>query len=266
MKPSLRFLPPLLGAVACAAFGHDTWVQANTPVVRSGDAIYLSLLLGNHGNSHRDFKIAGKPSLEGSTVEVVAPDGSSFDLKPSLVDRGYAPKEGYWTARFEPVKPGLYLVDQASEQVVGYAPERVVRCAKTFFLVSAHLDRVPSDAPGYDRVLGRPLELVPLANPVAPMGPGTPIQVKLLFQGKPLAGEKVSFIPMGETLSAGFDPRYERKTDANGAASFEPKEANDYLIVSHHFVPVAGDPKVKTINYTATLTVIVPAVCPCCGE
>ena len=262
MKTSFRSLVPIVAALASAASAHDTWVQTNTPIVRPGDAIYISLLLGNHGNDHRDFKIAGKPSLGGSTVEVIGPDGAAIDIKPSLVDRGYTPKDGFWTARFEPVKPGLYLVDQASSEVVHYAPERVVRCAKTFFMVSASLDRVPPDAPGYDRVLGRPLELVPLANPVAPMGPGIPIRVRLLFEGRPLAHEKVSFIPMGETLTPGFDPRYERWTDSAGTAAFEPKEADYYLIVSHHLVPASGNPKVRTINYTATLTVIVPAIGP----
>ena len=197
---------------AVIASAHDTWVQTNTAVVRTGDAVYVDLMLGNHGNDHRDFKQAGKPSLDGSTVEVTGPDGKATDLKPSLADLGYAPKEGYWQARFEPAKPGLYVVAQTSTTVASYAPERVIRSAKTFFLASNSLDRPPADAPGYDRVLGHPLELVPQSSPVAPMGPGTPISVRLLYKGKPLVGERVSFVPRGTTLAAGFDPAYDRRT------------------------------------------------------
>src|SRR6185437_776152 len=98
--------------------------------------------------------------------------------KPSLVDRGYAPKEGYWSAPFTPVKTGLYLVAQNSDQVASYAPERVIRSAKTFFLVAKSLDQVPADAPGFDRVLGDPLELVPELSTIAPMGPGMAIKVR----------------------------------------------------------------------------------------
>jgi uncharacterized GH25 family protein len=253
-------------ALAAGARAHDTWVQTNTAVVRTGDAVFIDFMLGNHGNGHRDFKLAGKPKLESGTIEVIAPDGAAFDLKPSLVDCGYTPKEGYWSAPFEPVKPGLYLVAQKAEQVVTYAPERVVRSAKTFFLVCKGLDRVPADAPGYDRVLGHALELVPEVNPVAPMGPGVPIRVRLLYRGKPLAGEKISFIPRGQTLAEGFDARYERRTDATGSVSFEPKEANYYLIVAHHDDPNGSGPGYKTTKYGATLTVIVPALCPCCGD
>ena len=57
--------------------------------------------------------------------------------------------------------------------------------------------------------------------------------MKLLYYGKPLAQTKVSFIPRGAVLSTDFDKTYERKTDQDGIVSFEPKEANLYLIVSH---------------------------------
>jgi hypothetical protein len=67
-------------------------------------------------------------------------------------------------------------------------------------------------------------------------------------------------------LAEGFDSRYERRTDAAGSASFEPKEANYYLIVAHHLDPDGKGVGYKSTNYSATLTVIVPALCPCCGE
>ncbi len=217
-------------------------------------------------DDHRDFKLAGKPTLDNTTLDVIGPDGNRLDLKPSLTDQGYAPKEGFWQARFEPAKPGLYLVAQTATAVVTYAPERIVRSAKSFFLATATLDRVPASARGYDRVLGHGLELVPRTNPVAPMGPGTPIKVQLLYRGKPLAGERVSFVPRGTKLADGFDPAYDRRTDAEGLATFEPREANCYLVVAHHDEPTEKGTGYDTTKYAATLTVIVPAVCPCCGE
>src|SRR5688500_13021679 len=224
-----------LGSVAVSVImAHDTWVQTNTNVVRVGDAVYVDLLLGNHGNDHRDFKVAGKASPEDCTLKVIGPDGSSHDLKPSLTDQGYAPKEGFWTSRFQPDRAGLYLVAQTSDKVVDYAPMRSIKSAKTFFVASKSLDKVPLENPGFDRVLGHPLELVPQTNPVTPMGPGTPVTVKLLYKGKPLADTRVSFIPRGHTLAKGFDLKFERMTDKSGLASFEPTEANYYLIVAHH--------------------------------
>ena len=260
--PILLFLPAIASA-------HDAWVQTNTNLVRSGDAIHVDLMLGNHGNEHRDFKIAGKVALEGSSLQVVGPDGKAFDLKDRLVDTGYAPREGYWSARFAPSKPGLYVVAHKSDQVMTHAPERSIKGAKTCFIASPTLDRVAADTPGFDRPVGHDLELVPVLNPVTPMGPGSPIRVRLLYKGKPIAGERVSFIPRGVALKPGLDDQFERTTDAKGEAEFEPTEGNYYLLAAHKVEPkqsgtLDGKPYEST-KYGATLIVYVPQACPCCG-
>jgi hypothetical protein len=225
-------------------------------------------MLGNHGNEHRDFKLASKVDLASvDTFEVIAPTGRRYDLKARLTDVGYMPKEGFWTTKFVPDAAGLYIVAQTSDRVVQHGqPTRSIRSAKTLFVASASLDHVPRDNPGFDRPLGHPLELVPVVNPVTPMGPGTPVKVRLLFRGKPLAGATVSFIPRGETLTEGTDQRFERLTDREGGAAFVPTEGNYYLIVAHR---TAADEKGKgytETQYSATLCVFVPQKCPCCGE
>src|SRR5689334_8880917 len=107
----LRVITALSFALAAAsALAHDTWVQTNTNVIRSNDSVYVDLMLGNHGNDHRDFKLANKIDLSKCTLDVVSPDQKTYDLKPEVVDRGYAPREGYWSAKFVPVTPGLYCV------------------------------------------------------------------------------------------------------------------------------------------------------------
>lgn len=269
MGPSMNKLLTATLLVLTASFAaraHDTWVQTNAHIVRVGDAVHVDLLLGNHGNDHRDFKLAGKVDLANVKLDVIAPDAKRFDLKPSLADMGYAPKEGFWTARFQPDRPGLYTIVQTSDAVVSYAPTRSIKSGKSFFVASKSLDKVSEDNPGFDRVLGHPLELVPLTNPVTPMGPGTPLRVKLLFNNKPLAGATISFIPRGQTLAEGFDERFERKTSEDGVASFEPKEANYYLVVAHHADDTAKGEGYTSTKYSATLCLLVPAICPCCGE
>src|SRR6478609_1866376 len=97
-------------AMLTSARAHDTWVQTNTNVVRTGDNVHIDLMLGNHGNEHRDFKLAGKITLEACKLDVIAPSGKKFDLKDRLADIGYVPKEGFWTTRFAGTEPGLYMV------------------------------------------------------------------------------------------------------------------------------------------------------------
>ncbi len=245
---------------------HDTWVQTNTNVLKPGHGVFIDLMLGNHGNDHRDFKLAGKASLEKAELRIHAPNRMAYDLKDRLVDVGYTPKEGFRSGKFVPVDPGLYLIEHLQDQIVNHGkPVRSVKSGKTCFVVSKRLDEIPEGNPGFDKVLGHALEIVPEANPVTPMGPEIPIRVRVFFRGKPLPEARVSFIPRGVTLAEGFDKEYERRTNDNGRASFAPKEGNYYLIAVHHKTDETGDGYEST-SYSATLTVLVPDVCPCCGE
>lgn len=257
----------LVAVMATSAMAHDTWVETNTGIVRTGDAIYVDLKLGNHGNNHRDFKMASKANPADGTWDVIAPDGSKFDLTSVAVDLGYAPKEGFWNAKYVADKAGLYMVSHARDTIVNHGhPVRSVKSGKTFFIVNDSLSQIPSDLTGFDKPLGHALELVPTENPVAPLGPGKPIAVKLMFHGKPLKDTVVSFIPRRETLQEGFDATYERKTNDQGEASFTPKSGDQYLVVAHVEQPDANGDGYDATKYSATLLVIVPERCPCCGE
>lgn len=264
--PILLFMLCSLAVLRSPATAHDTWVQTNTNVVRTGDVVFIDFFLGNHGNDHRDFKMAGKPDRAVSRLEVISPGGERYDLADRLVDNGYTPSEGFFSARFVPAEEGLHLVAHSMDKVVSYAPLRSIKSAKAYFQVSSRLDRVQPSKTPFDTPLGHSLELVPRRHPVMPMGPGTAIEVQVLFQGKPLADARVAFIPRGHTLADGFDDDYERRTDAEGLASFRPREGNYYLIAVHHVDQAAGGTGYESTKYSATMTVLVPQVCPCCQE
>lgn len=259
----MMFTVAIGAAVPAVAFGHDTWVEATPSLVRPDDVVHVDLLLGNHGNAHRDFKLAGKvAAVSGMQLEVVGPDGRRTDLVPEMVDLGYAPKEGYWSGRFVPAVEGLYCVSHTRRGVRHGAMG--LKGGKTFFLVSESLDK-PAAAPGpLPGPLGHPLEFVLESHPVLDSGPGKPIAVRLLFKGEPLADTVVSFIPRGTTLAEGFDPEYERTTDAEGRCSFTPREGNLVLVVAHHERPDEAGEDYDRTSYAATLLLAVPGRCPCC--
>src|SRR5262249_12559565 len=151
--------------------------------IRVGDAVHVDLMLGNHGNDHRDFKLASKVDPAGGTTVVIAPSGKRYDLADRFVDLGYAPKEGFHSAKFAVAESGLYTVAHASDRIVNHGePARSLKSAKTYFVASAGLDKPKTDNPGFDVPLGHPLEIVPQANPVLPMGPGQAIRVRVLLK------------------------------------------------------------------------------------
>jgi uncharacterized GH25 family protein len=255
---------------ACACFGwlassaaaHDTWVEANRQLLRPGDCVWIDLKLGNHGNQHRDFKLAGKIDLAACTLDVQGPDGSKHDLLPSLHDTGYAPNEGYWTGKFVPAQPGLYTVAHTLDKL--HRTTRAIKSAKTCFAVSPSLDNVEPVTAEAVRPLGHPLELVPLSDLAVDCGPGREIAVQLLYRGQPLADTRVSFIPRGATLAEGFDENYERNTDGEGRASFTPTTSGWILIVAKRAEESERGEGFDRTSYSATLTVYVPELCPCC--
>jgi uncharacterized GH25 family protein len=253
----------ILSSVAFVATGHDTWVQSSAPLVRPGDLVHVSLGLGNHGNTHRDFKFAGKlSSLEHATIEVIAPDGRRTDLIPSVIDLGYAPKEGFYSARHIVAEQGLHTVAHTLDTL--HHTTRAIKSGKTHFLVSESTDR-PEQPEGKPLApLGHPFELVLESHPVLDCGPGQPIAVQLLFNGAPLPDHVVSFIPRGATLSEGFDPEYERTTDADGRCHYTPREGNLVLVVTHLMKPQETGEGYDKTAYAATLVVDVPQRCACC--
>ena len=158
------------------------------------------------------------------------------------------------------------MVLHSLDQVMHYAPVRAVKSAKTLFVASHSLDRVEKDLAGFDRIRGHALEIVPIVNPVMPMGPGREIAVRVIYKGKPLSNAKVSFIPRGTELRPGTDPNFERTTDDAGEARFTPKTGNTCLIVAHRVEPDESGEGYESTKYSATLTVFVPDLCTCCLE
>jgi nickel transport protein len=83
------------------------------------------------------------------------------------------------------------------------------------------------DAP-FENVLGHVLEIVPLSDP-AKVKSGQTLRLRVLFQGKPLAGVDVERGD-GVTVVAEKDiPRF--KTDADGIASVPIVKAGQHLLV-----------------------------------
>lgn len=254
-------------SLVCCSFtqAHDTWVQTGSPLVRTDDVVHVDFMLGNQGNEHRDYKLASKlSSLEGAKLDVIAPSGKSTDLRTGLADLGYAPKEGFYSSRFIVAEEGLHTVVHTLDKLHGTT--RAVKSAKSYFLSAKTLDKPGTAGQEYAKPLGHPLELVLESHPVLNAGPGKKVEVKLLHNGKPLADSRISFIPRGVPLAEGFDKEYERNTDAQGRASFTPREGNFYLIVAHHSSPDQKGEGYDKTSYSAVLVLNIPQVCPCCSE
>jgi len=258
-----------VGVASC----HDGWIQSNVPRVAVGDMCYIDMPFGNHGNTHRDYKIWGsKWDVTSSTFTLYTPEGRMVDLREAVIDVGYdemktaggvAYKDvnGYLVASFQAQRKGIYIVDVRQDKVVSYAPERSIKCAKAVVgAVPASMAGFTASLRGYDRVLSQVVEIVPLNDPTH-LAVGDTLTVLVLFKGLPLADAHVSIIPRGRELPPmGVENPYDLMTDINGEISFTFDEANYHLIVVHVETDEAGtlgDKPYSYTKYTGDLTVIV---------
>ncbi len=241
------------------AIAHDVWLQTNSPLVRTGEIAHVDLRLGNHGNHHRDFKLAGRIDLDWVTVEHVTPDGARTDIKDTMFTTASAEKEGYWTTPLVATQPGMNCVVEKLDRVMQHGTSvRGIRTAKTYFLVADSLDRPDLDNHVHESSLGLPFELVLQTCPLSEVVVGQPITVQVLHQGTPISDVVVSFIPEGAELQGEFDSEYEFRTNEEGLATFVPQTANQYLVVAHHTAEDEKSDEYEFTSYASTITLHVP--------
>ncbi|MFM2218381.1 MAG: hypothetical protein RL240_2699 [Planctomycetota bacterium] len=245
----------IVASMTDRSMAHDTWVQSGPLVTRRGDVVHVDLMLGNHGNEHRDFKLASKITLAPCIIQLINPDGTKVDIKPLLKDMGSAEKEGYWSGRVIPEHSGVYQVIHTLNTLHGKT--RAIKSSKTFFIAAEGFSSLPQNGVEQIQPLKQGLELV-LITPLSEVVAGKPLTVKVLQHGRPLPNTSVAFIPRGSILVEGKDPNFERVSDENGIVAFVPPEGNLLLVVAHHVAPnESGDGYDKT-HYGATLVLPVP--------
>ena len=101
---------------------------------------------------------------------------------------------------------------------------------------------------GFARPLGQPLELIPLSDPAA-LKTGDRLNIRVLLDGKPLAGVKVA----GNMFD--YSDKAEKVvTDADGIVTVTVPARRMAGIEIEHFAKVSGDSGIDGIWYTASIT------------
>ena len=172
----------------------------------------------------------------------------------SLPSIGSAAKEGYWAARYQPSTPGSYEVIHTLDTLHGTI--RAIKSAKTYLLVESGGAQVAA-AITQPAPHAHGLELM-LATPLNALAAGRELKLQVLRSGKPLADARVSFVPRGVVLSAGFDASHERTSDAQGFVEYKPANGNVYLAVVHFVAEdETGEGYTKT-HYSAAMVLPIP--------
>lgn len=246
-------LAMLLGISCGRVSAHDTWVEAGQLGVRQGEYVYVNLMLGNHGNQHRDFRLASKITLAACTLHVFGPDRQAHDLKPAVIDMGSAEKEGFWAARYQPLTGGVHEVVHLLDTLHGTT--RAIKSAKTYFVVDPDASGpTPGSLPSAH---DHGLELL-LHTDVMELAAGSELRLQVLRSGQPVPDARVTFVPRGTELIADFDRRHERTSDADGFVSYVPSNGNIYLAIVRAVAAHESGEGFDRTHYSAAIVLPVP--------
>jgi uncharacterized GH25 family protein len=250
--------------VAAPAVAHDFWIEPTTFRPQVGETVGIALRVGQ---GFRGDPVPRMPELIERFVTVSStgekpvegvsgrdPAGIARIAEPGWVVIGYRsrPKPLELPAdKFE-----QYLKEEGLEKIIAMragkgdsqkaSKEIYSRCAKSL------LDASGAGSAGYDRPLGLRLELLPEKSPME-AGGGRSLPVRLLYEGKPLAGALVVAINRGDP-----GKRLSARTDRAGRVAFDLAAAGVWLVKAVHMVPAPASSGADWESLWASLTFEIP--------
>lgn len=257
--------PLLAGVLLLAATpvsAHDFWMDAGSAPARSGAPLTLTFRVGTASEVEdwtlrpervvalrsygprggvTDHQAGALPGRPGKASVVLNGDGThivSFETTPVESDLPAAEFNDYLDHEGLPaVKAWRAANGKTGER----GRETYARRAKALVQVGSRATESVS------RPIGMSLEIVPEHNPV--LHKGTPLPVRLLFRGKPLAGAMVSL----ERLDARGEPQ-KAQSDVDGRVILRPTPAGQWKIATVWSVPIEGNLRAEFDTLFASLT------------
>ena len=255
----------LLCFVASPAASHDTWLVPSQFVVAAGGSVRIALntseafptsvaatkpdrifrfaLLGTTGEKplagyrvEGDSLVADVGPLEPGAYVVVAVTNTRVLVLPAEQFNQYITEEGLQktidarAARDQTTKPGR-------ERYAKYA--KVILCAAR-----------PSSAEVVTRPVGIRADIVPMRG-ACQYTRGEAFEVKILFDGKPLAGVQVA---AGYAGAPGHHYPQITTSDKNGRARFTLDRTGAWFVRVLHMIPKSSDAEADWESFFSTLT------------
>jgi uncharacterized GH25 family protein len=256
----------LLGVLSAPALlAHNFWIEPTTFTPAPGQRLAVRLRVGVELQGDpvpRDPKlikrfVAVGPSGEAPVPGVPNTEPAGFEafavpgLYTIVYESGRSPVE-IDAAKFETYlkEEGLEAIGNArarqGKSAAG-AKEVFSRCAKALIAVGGG-----GAGPGFDRVLGQRIELVAEKNPYALAGGGE-LPVRLLYEGKPLAGALVM------ALQRGRPDKVTGRSDSKGRVTLKLDSPGFWLIKAVHMIPAPADAGADWESFWASLTFALPS-------
>jgi len=254
----------LLGLVSAALQAHDFWIEPSTFTPALGQRIAVRLRVGQElrgdpvprdpsllerfvaAGPSGEFRVPGVPNTEPAGVMALLSPG----LYTIVYDSGRSPME-LDAGKFEE-----YLKLEGLEKISALRARRgqSAAVAKEVFSRNAKslIAATGVTGAGWDRVFGQRLELVAEKDPYTLRGGGE-LPVRLLYEGKPLAGALVVALQRGQP-----EAKVAVRSDAKGRVRLQLDHPGFWLVKAVHMIPAPPDAGAEWESFWASLTFGVP--------
>lgn len=253
-------------ALATPALAHDMWVATPNWRVAEGQSAAVSLRVGHADEEDpwnapweriHSFRSYGPGGVEDQQANLVVPPPEGRpNARIVLGTAGthlVALESYHSTSTLEAEKFNAYLdtegLDLAKRvrAAAGTSGQPGVEVYSRRAKALIQVGDQPTD--NVLKPIGQTLEIVPLRNPYA-RGSDEALPVKILLQGRPLAGAQVRVLPLG--IKDG--PVQKQRSDAQGRATFTVPGRGAWLIMVVHARPMTGHPTAAFDTTFASLT------------
>lgn len=243
---------------------HDFWIEPSAFTPAPGQRVAVRLRVGQDLRGDpvprdpallRRFSVVG-PSGESPVPGVPNTDPAGFAAFQSPGPYTIVYESGRSSVELDAQKFEKYLAEEGLEKISALRASRgqsgagvkevFSRFAKALILAGG------SRGSGYDQVLGQRLELVPEASPYALTGGGE-LRVRLLYEGKPLAGALVAALQKGRP-----EARVSARSDKGGRVRLRLDRPGFWLVKAVHTVPAPKEAGADWESFWASLTFEVP--------
>lgn len=234
--------------LALPASAHDLWLVPE----RQGGAVVIRVQTGESFPSSEVAVTADR--VVG--FHLVRPDGARLPLAGTVEGKSFVARTEAADGIVEiTVRPRVltlkaeefekYLRAEGLERILAKRKARGLEARPNPERYSKYAKALLGQAS--DRPLGHALEIVALRQPKA----GEEIEVRLLFEGRPLAGARVA---AGTAGTQGHDYPVIAMTGLDGAARLRLDKPGAWFIRALHMIPRENDPGAVWESYFATLT------------
>lgn len=249
----------LSASLAAPAATHDFWIEPSTYRPEPLQRVTLRHRVGNH------FLGDPVPRDEGLMVRFVTLGGDGEKRVPGVhgVDPAgiaQAPETGTLVVAYQSRgsvaelpsdKMARYAEEEgvASQLPAGWQRKALLRDSFSRSVKSLLVVHGRGSA-GFDRVAGLPLELVPLVDP-AGLAAGGALPVRLLWQGKPVAGIQVAALSRLDPSKA-----LVARTDGDGRVTFTLPRTGEWLVKAVRILPAPPDGTADFSSLWTSLTFV----------